>query len=142
MAGIEGQRRERGEDGLFEVVAQQLELLFPELRVTQDANAGLAELPAELAAPQLRTVLERRQQIAADGGELLAGSATVCRALVRRCRHLRPQPRDADHEEFVQVAVEDGQETHALEQRQAGVESLGQNAPIEVEPAELAIEET
>ena len=47
----------------------------------------------------------------------------------------------ADHEELVEVAGEDREVTHPLEQRQAGVLGQLQDALVEPQPRELAIEE-
>src|SRR6185503_15566540 len=54
--------------------------------------------------------------------------------------HPRVQPGDADHEEFVEVAVEDGEELQALEQRPAAIAGLLQDAPVERQPGQLARE--
>jgi hypothetical protein len=45
------------------------------------------------------------------------------------------------HEELVEVRAEDRQELHPLEQRVALVERLAQHAGVEVEPAQLAVDE-
>ena len=63
---------------------------------------------------------------------LLRGEARV----VRR----RPDQRHPLHEELVQVRREDREELHALEQRRPLVERLLQHAPVELEPAHVAVD--
>ena len=55
-------------------------------------------------------------------------------------QHLLPQTRHADHEELVQVGAEDGQEFDPLQQRGRLVQRLFQDAPVELQPAQFAIE--
>src|SRR6185437_7190890 len=50
------------------------------------------------------------------------------------------QPRHAFHEELVEVRAEDGQELDPLEQRRALVQRLVQHPPVELEPADVAID--
>ena len=56
--------------------------------------------------------------------------------------HLRPQTGDAHHEEFVEVVGRDRQEPQPLEQRMAAVGGFLEHAPVEIEPGELAVDET
>jgi hypothetical protein len=77
----------------------------------------------------------------ADGFQLLGGrhpGGVAFRAPLL-AQHL--QPADADHDEFVQVRAGDGQEFQTLQQRQPLVRRFVQDALVEFEPAELAIEE-
>src|SRR5205823_6215708 len=54
--------------------------------------------------------------------------------------HLLLQPADADHEELVEVRLEDGQELEALQGRHRRVARLFEDAAVELEPAQLAVE--
>jgi hypothetical protein len=67
------------------------------------------------------------------------------RAAVRRAdRHIRgdlvEDPGDADHEELVEVRREDAAELDPLEQRLVGVGGEIEDALVEVEPRELAVQ--
>ena len=64
--------------------------------------------------------------------ELQGGRAHVIRG--------RADQRDPLLEELVEVRREDGQEPRPLEQRRPLVQGLLQDAPVELEPAEVAIE--
>jgi hypothetical protein len=48
---------------------------------------------------------------------------------------LLAQPRDANHEKFVQVRGEDGQELHTFKQRIIRILGLFQHARVELQPA-------
>src|SRR3546814_13933262 len=52
-----------------------------------------------------------------DFGELLSRRAAVGRRIVDSLELLPLEPRDADHEEFVEVAARDRQETRSEERR-------------------------
>ena len=50
------------------------------------------------------------------------------------------QARHPDHEELVEVAGEDGEELHPLQQRQLAVRGQGQHPTVEVEPGQLPVQ--
>ena len=76
----------------------------------------------------------------ARGRELLVGGQAVGRAGDLARLDLLAQAGDADLEELVEVAREDGQELDPLEQRVALVARLVQDAGVELEPRQLAVE--
>jgi hypothetical protein len=51
------------------------------------------------------------------------------------------EPGHADHEELVEVRAEDGEEFHPLEEGHARVLRLFEDAPVELEPGELPIDQ-
>ena len=95
-------------------------------------------------APDLgvdRAELRDELQDARPGrGELLGGRPAVRRQRRRSGVHLLAQAGDADLEELVEVAGEDRQELDPLEQRVALVAGLEQDARVELEPRQLAVE--
>ena len=76
----------------------------------------------------------------AGGGELLVGGPAVGRAGDLAGLDLLAQAGDADLEELVEVAGEDRQELHPLEERVALVARLVQDAGVELEPRQLAVQ--
>ena len=76
----------------------------------------------------------------ARGRELLVGGPAVGRAGDLAGLDLLAQAGDADLEELVEVAREDGQELDPLEQRVALVARLVEHAGVELEPRQLAVE--
>ena len=57
-------------------------------------------------------------------------------------RNATLQPRDTDHEELVQVAGKDREEVCSLEDGQVGILSEFEDALVEGEPGDFAIQET
>src|SRR3546814_2252857 len=76
-----------------------------------------------------------------DLGELLSRRAAVGRGVVDSLKLLALEARDADHEEFVEIAARDRQETQPFEQRMRRIERLFHHPAVEGEPTQLAIEE-
>ncbi len=76
-----------------------------------------------------------------DGVELLGGRLAVGRADDDVLAHLALEAGDAHHEEFVEVGRRDRQETNALQQRMLGVQRFLENAAIELQPGEFAVDE-
>ena len=77
----------------------------------------------------------------ADGVQLLGGRQAVrdCGGATRLV--LAPQAGHADLEELVQVGREDREELDALEERVAGVAGLVEDARVELDPRQLAVED-
>src|SRR5256714_11067287 len=78
---------------------------------------------------------------AIDRVELLLWRQAVDRCLLNVRRDLSTQAGDAHHVELVQVRTEDGEKLHSLEQWRTRIHSLLQHAPVEREPAQLAVDE-
>ena len=72
--------------------------------------------------------------------DLLLRRAAVVGQLLHPGDRLLLEAADPLHEKFVEVRRGDGQELHPLEQRIALIQRLGEDAPVEREPGELAIE--
>ena len=76
-----------------------------------------------------------------DVFELLGGRLAVGAADDDVLAHLAFETGDAHHEEFVEVGGGDRQEAHALEQRMLGVQRFLENAAVELQPGEFAVDE-
>ena len=73
-------------------------------------------------------------------GELLGRRPAIGGAADRAGLHLLAQPGDADLEELIEVAREDGQELGPLQQRVALVAGLVEDAGVELEPGQLTVQ--
>ena len=77
----------------------------------------------------------------ADAFELEARRHAVGASAVRQTGlDLLLDAADADHEEFVEVRCEDGQELEPFQQRHARIAAFLQDPTIEFEPAQVAVE--
>jgi hypothetical protein len=138
---IHRQRREDREHLRLEELVDRHPLRRRQLGHPGDRDAVLGErrqqdlLQAAIAARQ------QRAHARVDRVELLDGGQSVGLILLRSLRDLAPQPRHPDHVELVQVRTEDREELHPLQQRRPLVERLVQDAGVEGEPAQLAVDE-
>ena len=141
MRRVYGQRREHREDLVPEHPVQPLLLLTVELVPADDGDALLDQ-----GGPHL--VLEHagmhRHQVVGDHRDLLENLTrfqTGGGAHGQAGRDTALEPGHPDHEELVQVAGEDRQITGALQQRFRVVGGQLQDALVELQPGDLALQE-
>ena len=139
-AGIEGQRREHGEDDGVEVLVGGLPRLVVEPVVVDDVDAGVGELGQQIGVdlPSLPHELEGSLTGLRQG---LGRRPAVAGALGHAGAHLLLETGDADHEELAQVGAHDAEELQTLEERVAPVARLVEDARLELEEAQLPVEE-
>ena len=100
----------------------------------------LGELGADDADELLGVPAVLRADAVVDAREDLGGGQAVGAASVDPGIDLVMHAGDADHEELVEVRDEDGQELQPLDQRQRLVLGELQDAVVEVQPGELAVD--
>ena len=136
---VEGEGRQDREHDALEVRRQLLAALGLDLLPAENATR-----PRRASAAGRPGACHREVGVAvhdlADHPQLLRRGEPVGAALGDGGLELLVQARDADHEELVEVRVEDREELHPLEERPARVERLLEHAPVEREPRDLAIE--
>ena len=140
MRRVEGQGRQDRKHDVLEVGRKLLAPLGLDLVPLEDPHARLGEARPEVFGE--RPDRERRVSFddLADHAELLMRGQAVGAPLRHRRLDLLVQPRDPDHEELVEVRVEDGEELDPLEQRPARVERFLEDPPVEGEPRDLPVE--
>ncbi len=141
MPLVDRLRREHRVNLLLVELAELLPLGQGERAVLDDADAGFGEPRQNLLAQAARLLRDEREQPRADLSQLIDLPHAVGRELFRHDGRRLLQPRDADHEELVEILGEDGEELQAFEQRLRRVERLFEHAPVELDLAELAVEE-
>jgi len=89
-----------------------------------------------------RVVLRGHQLVGLgdDRAQLLREGESVDRQVFDAERLVRLEAGHADHEEFVEIARRDRQESHSFEQRVRLVAGFLKDTPVERQPAELAVE--
>ena len=80
--------------------------------------------------------------LAQDPVELFSGIEAIGRACRDPLAHLPFETGYAHHEEFIEVGGGNREEADAFEQWMVLVERLFENTPVELQPGELAIDET
>ena len=133
--------RERGQDGvdLVEEALAERGVMLGDVRVVDDLDAFGGKRPPDLDEDR-RMVGDERQDPLANGRDLFPRRPPVGGPSDGARLDLLAQARDADLEELVEIAGEDGQELDPLEQRITGVASLVEHARVELEPREFAVE--
>src|SRR5262249_49159372 len=140
MAGVDGQGREDREDLFAKDRAEVAALDLGEVAHAAQEDAftleggqdgvetgiGLVAQPGHLADDLLEDLFDRHAVGAGAEGDaeldLLLDAA------------------DADHEELVEVGLEDGEEFQALQQRNVRALGLLEHAAVELQPAQLTVE--
>ncbi len=140
MRRIDGDRREdrqvAGEELLLEPCAlgASVSSLGSTMRMPAVRHFGLQSAPAGLL------IADQGGCEAVDLGELLGRRQAVLARLHDTGIDLAVQARHPHHVEFIEIGRGNGQEAQALEHRVAEVVRLLQNAAIELQPGQLAIE--
>ena len=137
MARVDGERGEDRVDLIEEALSQGVVVLRDGGQIDQ-LDAFGRELGAEVGGDR-RVLVHELDDPRPGRIQLLGGGWSVRRRLRRAGFDLLAQTRDADLEELVEVAGEDGQEANALEERVALVTSLVEDAGGEVEPRQLPV---
>ncbi len=143
MAGVDGQRRQHREDLALEDQAQ-----VPFVRVGEVLEAAEDDALAFQGGQDVFF-----QAAVGFGGHAPDGLLDAFELLLDRHvvgagavgdagLHFLLQAADADHEELVEVGLENGEELEAFQQRNARVLRLLQDAPVKFEPTQLAVDDT
>ena len=141
VPGVDRDRREDREDLVVEALVEGGELVGRELvgldehRRRRAASAGMSS-----AFQQLVLRVDELVGARADRGELLVRRQPVGRQLVDLARELLLEAGDAHHEELVEVRGDDREELEPLESGTRRVVCLGEDARVELEPGELAVQ--
>ena len=105
------------------------------------ADAVLGESGRNVVFPKRVFGRDHFVRGALDGVECLSRAQAVRADVARLALDLLFDARDANFEKLVQVRTENGQELDAFDQRLGRILRFLQNAPVEFEPAQLAINE-
>ena len=137
----DGERRQHGIDLPVEERRQLVELLLGAVRDPADQDPFLLERGAQLALPEARLLGRQREHSLADLGQRLLRRASVQRVNREARRLLAHEATDAHREELVEVLGEPRAERQALEERETWVGGELEDALVEVERGQLAVEE-
>ena len=139
MARVDDERRDDGGDVGLEEALHEGALVAHERARLQADHAALGELVLKRVEHSCLALVQRRQSVE-DAVNLLGGrevALVVARLVLERCEVRKAA--DANHEELIEVALEDGDELQALEQRHGLVVGLGEHAVVEAQPRKLAV---
>ena len=137
---IEGQRRQRRKNLAREVTAQPGFLVVTQLGPGQNRDTAAAKLGRQVAVPAVEGAFEVAEQRLADGGQLLQRGHAVRRRLQDPAGDLAAEPGHPNHEKFVEVGGENGEEFDPLKQGIASVQGLFKYPPVELQPGRFPID--
>ena len=143
MGRVDCHRRENWQGPFAEESIQRRLLLVVQLRRPEQSDAFFRQRRADRFVPAailrgdqflraLRDPLQLGDRAQTVGGIILRGAVA---------ERLLPQPGHANHEKLVEVRAENRQELHPLQQRSLLILRLLQHAGVELQPAQLAVDE-
>ena len=139
MMQVDDLRRKHGQQLLAEILLEILPLLEPHIVDVEVHDALRFQLLLELLVNVVALLVEARH-LGENGRELLPRRhAAFVFQFVRLDAFQIEQAADAHHEELVEVAREDFDELHALEERHVGIHRLVEHALVETQPRQLAV---
>ena len=140
MGRIDGERRQDRKDVQQEMIFEPFAFSFADLAAVDDGESGGGKVDAQIA-PAFELLLDQQHDALADFLKLLGRG----HALLGRRQHastdLTAQTRDAHHEELVEIVSGDRDEAQLLEQRVIAIGGFFEDAAVEFEPGEFAIDE-
>ena len=129
---IEGQGRQRWKNLPRKITAQPSFLMMPQIGHAQNRDAALTKFRGQILVPAVEGPFKMPEQCFPNGCQLLQRGHAVRWCLQDSAGYLATEAGDADHEKFVKVGGENGQELDALEEWIVGVQGFFKNAPIEL----------
>ncbi len=141
VGGVDGERRQHREDPVAEEALGLLLLLAVEVVPAHQLDLVLAQRRHDLLAEQQGVPLAQLAGAGPDALEHLQRHQPGRRADGQPGRDPALEAGHPHHEELVEVAGEDRQVAHPLEQRQAAVLGQLQHPLVEPQPRQLAVEE-
>ena len=142
VRGVDAERDQHRRDLLVERRERARALLVGELVPVREVDSRAAQRGPQLALERLVRGPRQLEHALADRRELRAGREPVGRGGLVALRHEVLELRHPHLEELVEVAREDREELRALEDRPPRVARELEHAAVELEPGQLAVEET
>ena len=141
LAGADAERREDREDVAGKAALELVELLLVQVVDSDDLDAVLGELWADLFLPELRLRRRQVEDPAPNRVQRLPGAEAVGRADREAGSLLIHQAGNAHHEELVEVRREEATHLHALEQRQRLVRGQFEQPRVVLDGRQLAVQQ-
>ena len=141
MSRVDRQRRQHREDMQEEMVVEPEPFGLAELRRLDEDDVLRLEFVLEMA-PAAQLLQRQFADPGADQRQLLGRGQPVLGRRLDPGAQLPAQAGDAHHEEFVEIIGGNGNEAHPLQQGMRFVRRLQQDAAVELQPGEFAIDET
>ena len=142
VAGIDGERREHGEDARLEHGREERPIVIVEIGETGEHDVLVGQFGHELIEEHRLGATPLDLETLTDLAQLRLRRAPVGGALAEAGGDLILQTGDADLEELIEVLTEDRDELEAFEQGHRRIRRECEHPGIEVEPGEFTVEES
>ena len=141
MRGINGQRREHGPDLREVILLQPDQILRAEFVHVEEPDAVLRQFRHDLFAPADVLFVHQFMHALLNRLKSLGGRQPVHALTHQVAFDLLLDGGHPHLEELVEIGAEDGKKLHALQQRHLRIARLGKHPAVELQPAQLAIQE-
>ena len=141
MGRIDREGRKHRVDALRKKIREVFLLALWHVGIGVKAEALLFELWLKLVAPARVLIVDHPPHALADRGKRIASRQTVRPCFKRVHLLLLLETRDAHFEKFVQIGADDAKKFQAFEKRIRFLNRLIENALVEFQPAQLAVDE-
>ena len=138
-AFVNGLRRQNRENVFVEIAVHFFLLSRIQRRVFSETNAFGFELGFERINPEILGLFENLRDFTANFGKLPGGRHLIRTGRFGSASGLSLNVHHANHEEFVEIIVEDGQEQNSVEQRDLGIHCRFKNLTVELNPTDVAV---
>ena len=141
MCGIDGLRSQRRINFVIEIRGQETALFLAQLIEMNNGDALVAQFAAELFTPVFLGDGSHVHDPAPDFSELSGRAHLVIARGLAAAAVETEHVGHTDHEELIQVRIENGQKLQLLQERSFVIKGALQHPPVEFQPVELTVEE-
>src|SRR6185312_11177470 len=139
-ARVHRERRQDWENGFVVIGPQRFTLARIERIPGNDADSGAREFGQQLFLKAIVNLFRDLSNAAAYGRQLLGDGAAINAEVVRSGAQLLLERGNPHHEKLVQIGADDRKKLDPFEQMVARVPGFFENAALEFEQAELAVQ--
>ena len=141
MGWVQGKGREDGKYFTLEIVAERCPVIRGEVPAGDDVDPRLLQSRDEVLSPEVRLLCKHWFKDPVDLCQLVLGAHAIRRRFKHPPFQLPLQSCNPDHEEFIEVVGEDGDELDPFDERVDRGTGFRQDPPVEFEPGEFAVDE-
>lgn len=140
MPCINSQGRQDRVDLTLKIGSHRCTLLRIQLLIIKDIDMLCGKQWQKLIPPALPRLLHQWVQASTHCSKLLFWSEAIGTSGGDVSHYLVLQPCQANHDELIEIGIEDRQKLYALQQRMTAILRLFKDAPVEFDPTQFTID--
>jgi len=141
MGWIQGKGREDGKYFTLEIIAERCPVTREEVPAGDNVDPCLLQSRDEFLSPEVGLLCKHWFKDPVDLCQLVLGAHAIRRRFTHPPFQLPLQSCDPDHEEFIEIVGEDGDELDPFDERVDRGTGFRKDPPVEFEPGEFAVDE-